>query len=147
LLLWITGPAGVGKSVIVQTFAEHLAKVKCLGTSVFISRPNKRNNPNGIFITIAYQLAIRIEAYRNFIIERLALDPQLLRGDMHSQFATSIVEPLVERKIGAGGKRWGILVDRLDEPQGEDAQCNTIQLISTFAHEHRDVAYIQHIRR
>jgi hypothetical protein len=139
LLLWITGPAGVGKSAIVQTFAEHLAKVKCLGASVFISRPNKRNNPNGIFITIAYQLATRIEAYRNFIVERLALDPQLLRGDMHAQFATFIVEPFVQRQIGAGGKRWGIVLDGLDELQGEDAQCNIIQLISTFAHEHRDV--------
>jgi Cdc6-like AAA superfamily ATPase len=142
LLLWITGPAGVGKSAIVQTFAEYLAKSKSLGVSVFISRPNKRNNPNGIFITIAYQLATRIEAYRNYIVERISLDPELLRGDMEAQFVTFIVEPFVERKIGAGGRRWCILLDGLDELRGEDAQCNIIHLISTFVHEHRDTPLV-----
>jgi hypothetical protein len=142
LLLWITGPAGVGKSAIVQTFAEYLAKSKSLGASVFISRPNGRNNPHGIFITIAYQLATRIEAYRDFVVERLSLDPELLRVNMQAQFTTFIVEPFVEKKIGAGGKRWGILLDGLDELRGEDAQCNIIQLVSTFAHEHPDVPLV-----
>jgi hypothetical protein len=142
LLLWITGPAGVGKSAVVQTFAEYLAKSKSLGASVFISRPNGRNDPHGVFITIAYQLATRIEAYRDFIVERLSLDPELLRGDMQAQFTNFIVEPFVERKIGEGGKRWGILLDGLDELRGEDAQCNIIQLVGTFAHEHHDVPLI-----
>jgi hypothetical protein len=139
LLLWITGPAGVGKSAIVQTFAEYLAKSKSLGASVFISRPNGRNNPHGVFITIAYQLATRIEAYCDFIIERLSRDPELLRGDMQAQFTTFIVDPFVEKEIGAGGKRWGILLDGLDELRGEDKQREIIRLISTFAHKHPDV--------
>jgi hypothetical protein len=142
LLLWIAGPAGVGKSAIVQTVAEYLSKSKSLGASVFISRPNKRNNPHGIFITIAYQLATRIEAYRNFVVERISFDPELLRGDMQAQFTAFIVEPFVEKRIGEGGKRWGILLDGLDELRGEDAQCNIIQLISTFTREHPDVPLI-----
>jgi hypothetical protein len=142
LLLWITGPAGVGKSAIVQTFAEYLAKCESLGASAFISRPNKRNDPNGIFITIAYQLATRIEAYRNFIVERISLDPSLLNKGMEAQFLAFIVEPFVMKKIGAGGKRWGILLDGLDELRGEDAQCNIIHLISTFVHEHRDTPLV-----
>jgi hypothetical protein len=105
LLLWITGPAGVGKSAIVQTIAEYLSKSKSLGASVFIFRPNKRNNPHGIFITIAYQLATRIEVYRNFIVERISFDPELLRGDMQAQFTAFIVEPFVEKRVGEGGKR------------------------------------------
>ncbi|EKM77152.1 hypothetical protein AGABI1DRAFT_130569 [Agaricus bisporus var. burnettii JB137-S8] len=142
LLLWITGPAGVGKSAIVQTFAEYLAKCKLLGASVFISRPNKRDNPHGIFITIAYQLATRIEAYRAYIIERLSCDPELLRGGMQAQFMAFIVEPFVEKKIGTGGKRWGILLDGLDELRGTDAQCEIIQIISTFVCEHRDAPLV-----
>ncbi|KAF7761253.1 hypothetical protein Agabi119p4_10662 [Agaricus bisporus var. burnettii] len=142
LLLWITGPAGVGKSAIVQTFAEYLAKCKLLGASVFISRPNKRDNPHGIFITIAYQLATRIEAYRAYIIERLSCDPELLRGGMQAQFMAFIVEPFVEKKIGTGGKRWGILLDGLDELRGTDAQCEIIQIISTFVREHRDAPLV-----
>ncbi|EKM77158.1 hypothetical protein AGABI1DRAFT_130575 [Agaricus bisporus var. burnettii JB137-S8] len=108
----------VGKSAVVQTFAEYLVKPNRLGASVFISRPNKRDNPHGIFITIAYQLATRIEAYRNYI------------------FMVFIVEPFVEKKLGDGGNRWGILLDGLDELRGTDAQCAIIQLISNFANEY-----------
>ncbi|EKM77154.1 hypothetical protein AGABI1DRAFT_43797, partial [Agaricus bisporus var. burnettii JB137-S8] len=136
LLLWITGPAGVGKSAVVQTFAEYLVKSNLLGASVFLSRPNKRDNPNGVFITIAYQLATRIEAYRDYIVERLRLDPELLNGDLQAQFTTFIVEPFTVKQLGAGGKRWGILLDGLDELRGTDAQCEIIQLISSFVHEH-----------
>ncbi|XP_006456992.1 hypothetical protein AGABI2DRAFT_122865 [Agaricus bisporus var. bisporus H97] len=136
LLLWITGPAGVGKSAIVQTFTEYLVKSRLLGASVFISRPNKRDNPDGIFITVAYQLATRIEAYRNHIVERLRLDPELLRGDLQAQFTTFIVEPFTVKQIGASGRRWGILLDGLDELRGTDAQCEIIQLISSFVHEY-----------
>jgi hypothetical protein len=142
LLLWLTGPAGVGKSAIVQTFAEYLAKNHFLGASVFISRPNGRNNPHRIFITIAYQLSIRIEAYRNFVTERLSVDPELVNREMAAQFAAFIVEPFVEKRIGAGGQRWGILLDGLDELQGEDAQCEIIQLITAFAHEHHDTPVV-----
>ncbi|EKM77454.1 hypothetical protein AGABI1DRAFT_107996 [Agaricus bisporus var. burnettii JB137-S8] len=141
-LLWITGPAGVGKSAVVQTFAEYLAKFQLLGASVFISRPNKRDNPHGIFITIAYHLATRIEAYRHYIIERLSLDPELLSGDMQAQFIVFILEPFVGKKIGTGGKRWGILLDGLDELQGTDAQCEIIQIISTFVLEHPDAPLV-----
>ncbi|EKM77128.1 hypothetical protein AGABI1DRAFT_62141, partial [Agaricus bisporus var. burnettii JB137-S8] len=136
LLLWITGPAGVGKSAVVQTFAEYLVKSHLLGASVFLSRPNKRDNPHGVFITIAYQLATQIEAYRDYIVERLRLDPELLRGDLQAQFTTFIVEPFTVKQIGAGGRRWGILLDGLDELRGSDAQCEIIRLISSFAHEH-----------
>ncbi|XP_006456994.1 hypothetical protein AGABI2DRAFT_181391 [Agaricus bisporus var. bisporus H97] len=135
-LLWITGPAGVGKSAVVQTFAEYLVKSHRLGASVFLSRPNKRDNPHGVFITIAYQLTKRVDGYRDYIVERLRLDPELLSGDLQAQFMTFIVEPFVEKKIGAGGKRWGILLDGLDELRGSDAQCEIIQLIVSFTHEH-----------
>jgi len=142
LLLWITGPAGVGKSAIVQTFAEYLAKNHLLGASVFISRPNRRNNPRLFFVTIAYQLSTQFEAYRNFITERLSVDPELHSRGMAAQFRAFIIEPFVERKIGAGGKRWGILLDGLDELDGQDAQCEIIQLITAFAHEHRDTPLV-----
>jgi hypothetical protein len=142
LVLWITGPAGSGKSAIVQTFAEYLVKIELLGASLFFSRPNKRNNPHGVFITIAYQLATRIEEYHAFVAERLTRDPELLNRDMQAQFNAFIVDAFVGRGIGAGGRRWGILLDGLDELDGEDAQCEIIELISKFAYEHRDAPLI-----
>jgi hypothetical protein len=58
---------------------------------------------------------------------------------MQTQFMAFIVEPFVEKRIGLGGRRWGILLDGLDELKGEGAQCEIIQLITTFLQEHPDV--------
>jgi hypothetical protein len=142
LVLWITSPAGVGKSVVVQTFAEYLVKLELLGASVFFSRPNKRDNPHGVFMIIAYQLATWIEAYRNFVVEQLSRDPELLSGDIEALFRTFTIEPFAGQKIGAGGKRWAILLDGLDELKGEDAQCDIIHPITTFAHDHPDAPLV-----
>jgi hypothetical protein len=73
--------------------------------------------------------------------KRLSLDSQLVNRDVATQFKTFIVNPFVE-KIGTGGRRWDILLDGLEEPEGEDAQCEIIQLISTFTHNHRDARLI-----
>jgi Cdc6-like AAA superfamily ATPase len=53
LLIWVYGPAGVGKSAIMQTLADKLAQSKHLGASTFVSRPNGRNSSRQLFITIA----------------------------------------------------------------------------------------------
>lgn len=142
LLLWVTGPAGVGKSAVIQTFAESLAISKRLGASVFFSRPNKRNDPQGAFITIAYQLAVRIEAYRIFIAERLALDPDLLNKEIGEQFRIFIAEPFGERRIGVGGEVWGVLLDGLDELKGQRLQREIIRLISAFVLKHPEVPLV-----
>jgi hypothetical protein len=68
-VLWIYGPAGVGKSAIVQTIADALGLANCLGASVFLSRPNGRDSSRSVTITIAYQLAVHIEDYYTFISE------------------------------------------------------------------------------
>jgi hypothetical protein len=141
--LWITGPAGVGKSAIVQTLAKHLAEKDLLGASLFLSRPGGRNNPHLVFITIAYRLATQIEAYRDFIIKQLTRDPDLLNMTrMEEQFTTFIVEPFMEKKFEVRGKRWGILLDGLDELEGEDEQRDIIRLISDFARKHRNAPLV-----
>jgi hypothetical protein len=135
-LLWLCGPAGVGKSAILQTFAETVVQP---GASVFISRPNKRNDPSQLFTTIASQLAIHIEAYRKYIVGLLAVNPYLLNKSMEVQFQVFIIQPFVEKKIGAGhGQRWAILLDGLDELEGEHVQRDVIRLISTLTQEHPD---------
>ncbi|XP_006457227.1 hypothetical protein AGABI2DRAFT_123095 [Agaricus bisporus var. bisporus H97] len=142
LILWISGPAGVGKSAIVQTFATKLASTGCLGASVFFSRPNGRDNSHAVFITIAYQLAVHIESYCAVVSELLAFDPEILNKSMEEQFKAFIVKPFVENKIGAGGKSWGILLDGLDELNKRDRQREIIKLITTFAHDHPNVPLV-----
>jgi hypothetical protein len=118
-----------------QTLAE---SVDHPVASVFISRPNEHNNPNRIFTTIAYQLAVHIEPYRNYIVGRLASDPYLPKKNMQLQFQALITEPFVDKRIGAGGTPLAILLDGLDEVEGANAQRYIIRLISKFAQEHPD---------
>jgi hypothetical protein len=142
LVLWLYGPAGVGKSAVVQTIAEALALAKCLGASVFFSRPNGRNISQSVFITIAYQLAVHIGAYCAFISEKLASDPELVNKGMKEQFKTFIIEPFVERKIDADGKTWGILLDGLDELDEHHWQREIVRLVTAFALEHPDIPLV-----
>ncbi|KAF9441982.1 hypothetical protein P691DRAFT_682461 [Macrolepiota fuliginosa MF-IS2] len=141
-LLWIYGPAGVGKSAVVQTFAEALAAANRLGATLFFSRPNDRSDPKRVFITIAYQLAVRIPSYRTFVIEQIALDPGLLEKGMREQFKIFIVAPFVHRRIGQGGEALGILLDGLDECEGQGPQCDIIRLISDFVRDYPDVPLV-----
>jgi hypothetical protein len=139
LLFWVYGPAGVGKSAIMQTLADKLAKSKHLGASAFVSRPNGRNNSRQLIITIAYRLAVHIEEYCTFVTEKLSRDPSLVTKGMEEQFKTFIVEPFGERRIGAGGHPWGIILDGLDELDEHQSQQEIIRLTTDFVVQHPDV--------
>ncbi len=52
-LLWLYGPAGVGKSAVAQTIAEYSLENGRLGAA-FFSRTNDRSDYARLWITIAY---------------------------------------------------------------------------------------------
>lgn len=141
-LLWLYGPAGVGKSAVMQTLAETLAESSRLGATLFFSRPNNRNDPQCAFITVAYQLATRIRPYRDFIVEKLVSNPRLLEKGMKEQFKIFIVEPFRQKGIGAGKEPWVILLDGLDECEGTAQQCDIIRLIGEFVNDSSQVPLI-----
>ncbi|KAJ3570832.1 hypothetical protein NP233_g4146 [Leucocoprinus birnbaumii] len=119
-LLWIRGPAGVGKSAIVQTIADSLSASQRLGASLFLSRPNGRSNPQRVWPTIAYQLASRYALYRAYIEEIRPPDSQPLETKaMKEQFRLLIVEPLVNRKLLNEDGDILIAIDGLDECDGD----------------------------
>ncbi|KAF9440708.1 hypothetical protein P691DRAFT_780019 [Macrolepiota fuliginosa MF-IS2] len=134
-ILWINGPAGVGKSAILQTIAETEADspTSILGATLFFSRPNNRDDPKCIFTTIAYRLAVRYAPYRQYIVKLLTLDPALVGKSMKEQFKAFIVLPFVKEEVMTGlHDTVLILLDRLDEYKGEEAQREIILLIGEF---------------
>jgi hypothetical protein len=58
---------------------------------------------------------------------------------MLEQFSALIVEPFVEKKIGAGCKPWGIILDGLNELDPHQSQREIIHLIAEFVIRHPDV--------
>ncbi|KAF9449273.1 hypothetical protein P691DRAFT_759216, partial [Macrolepiota fuliginosa MF-IS2] len=134
-ILWLHGPAGIGKSAILQTIAETAseATTSILGATLFFSRPNSRDDPKCVFITIAYRLAVRYPLYRQYIVGLLTIDPQLVEKSLAKQFETFIVQPFgVEQLLTEHHDTVLILLDGLDECNGDEAQCEIILLIGRF---------------
>lgn len=120
-MLWILGPAGVGKSAIAQTIGEH-CKTDGRGAAFFFSRLGHRDNPLQTIPTIAYQLAVRNPSYKHIITERLANDITILEKDLRSQFKELILAPfkvLKEQGALTPQRSLVIIVDGLDECNGE----------------------------
>lgn len=150
-ILWVRGPVGAGKSAIVQTLVESLTEDEQLGASIFFSGLNKRNNPNQVFPSLAYQLAVRDPTYRSYIGNLMLTDPRSLGKAMSEQFRILFIEPFAHQHIRGKLKPWVIALDGLEgcggtnEQQKQSAlmhtpgqhsdrsQCEIVHLISSFA--------------
>ncbi|KAF9449334.1 hypothetical protein P691DRAFT_728154 [Macrolepiota fuliginosa MF-IS2] len=128
-ILWMQGPAGVGKSAIAQSCAEAFGDR--LGAAFFFSRPHKTNEPGHFFTSIAYQLATRYPPYRHLLDIKISEDPALVTKSIAHQFYHLLVVPLKELK--ESGKEIServIIVDGLDECEGEEAQYIIVKIIA-----------------
>jgi hypothetical protein len=107
---WVVGPAGVGKSAIMQMVAEETPA----DASVFLS-VNGRQDGTKTLNTIAYQLAAKYEPYRQFISKEISRDPTLLRKALPVQFQTFIINPFIHQHLFHPSDRFLVIIDGLDE--------------------------------
>ncbi|KAF9447394.1 hypothetical protein P691DRAFT_643604, partial [Macrolepiota fuliginosa MF-IS2] len=54
-IFWMHRPAGVGKLAVAQTCAELLDEKNKPGAALFFSRPNKRDDPRRLSLSLSYQ--------------------------------------------------------------------------------------------
>ncbi|KXN86519.1 hypothetical protein AN958_09991 [Leucoagaricus sp. SymC.cos] len=138
-ILWLSGPAGVGKTAIMRSISEYEAQR--LGAKIFFSRPNKRNDLRCFVPTIAYQLAVRFPLYQEYLRNQLKSDPLLLEKGTKELFQRLIAEPF--GSFPADSPPWLILIDGLDEcesvdkekTQREDPQREIIETIGAFVQQ------------
>ncbi|KAF9445138.1 hypothetical protein P691DRAFT_777785 [Macrolepiota fuliginosa MF-IS2] len=129
-LLWLYGPAGVGKSALAQTCAEKLEDK--IGASFFFSRLDGKNDPDKFFTTLVCQLVTKNPHYYTLIDNKVRRDPNIVSTSITTQFKELIVLPL--RELEARGHNFTddvIVIDGLDECEGEDAQRSIIEVIAT----------------
>ncbi|KAJ3552392.1 hypothetical protein NP233_g12894 [Leucocoprinus birnbaumii] len=127
-MLWLSGPAGIGKSAIAQTVSEELRSIGLLGAVFFFSRPNKRSDPNVVIPTLAYQLALQLPQYRRVISFLLAKNPLILNQSRRTQFEQLISIPLLYLD---SRQHLLIVLDGLDECDNrDDAQREFVEMIS-----------------
>ena len=138
-LLWMWSPAGVGKSAIAKSCAEKTAEKGRLGASFFFSRTQHVDDPLRFFTTIAHQLSTKIDEYRKALDPRIQRNPALLTKGIDAQFRELIIEPFLElagRNMGVQDKT--VIIDGLDECDGDPTQSKIMELVAKSVKEHGD---------
>ena len=108
------GIAGIGKSTVAKTLAEHAAKSHTLGASFFFSRDeDNRKTARWFFPVLAYHLSRYNLDYARRISDALEQDPDTSGLGMRAQLESLIAKPL--GPVMKEGKPILIVVDALDE--------------------------------
>lgn len=122
-VLWLYGPAGIGKSTIARTLAIRCAKKNTLAASYFFGGTSKnRNSTSLLFPTIANQLVRHIPGFRKSLRDSFTSDSRINEPEsiislaLEEQFQITIQTPL-SRLNRHGPKRRVIIIDALDECQ------------------------------
>ncbi|TFK18757.1 hypothetical protein FA15DRAFT_627662 [Coprinopsis marcescibilis] len=127
--LWLSGPAGAGKSAIQQTIAERCDAAGVLAASFFFSHQSaERDNPRKLVATLAYQIALKVPEVRRYMAEEVEADVVVFRRSVRAQMEALVLRPveraLLDLEEGTPGQNWMkwpkvILIDGLDECGGE----------------------------
>jgi hypothetical protein len=122
-VLWLYGPAGAGKSAILQSLAEKCYLLEGLfGASFFFSRGKPgRDQGHFLFSTIAYQLALNLPYLRIPIDNAMQANPSLYTKSIMIQMRSLIIDSF--RGLSESIKHTPtVIIDGLDECDGHETQ-------------------------
>jgi hypothetical protein len=124
-ILWLSGPAGSGKTAIAGTIADECYKLGMLAASFFFSafagsanrRLKKSFIPTAVYSLLQHE---SIVGYKEEVLAAIERDPMVFDRNLDQQLGSLILKPL--RKVArlSNPSDWPsvILVDGLDECQG-----------------------------
>ncbi|KIM46625.1 hypothetical protein M413DRAFT_259711 [Hebeloma cylindrosporum] len=129
-VLWLYGPAGAGKSAILQSIAEKCSLEGRFGGSFFFSPRGKVGRDQGhfLFSTIAYQLALNLPYLRTPIDNAMQANPTLYTKSMMVQMRSLIIDSF--QKLSESIEHTPtVIIDGLDECDGHEAQQLILEII------------------
>lgn len=127
VITWVYGPAGAGKSAIMQTLASQLQDAGRLGACFFFKRGHAtRGNGQNLFSTIAYQLALNIPWLRGVISQVVENDPSIIARSIETQMQKLISEPCWPYGIS---NPLAIIIDGLDECEDHTIQEDILRVL------------------
>ncbi|KAJ6526768.1 hypothetical protein B0H19DRAFT_1084349 [Mycena capillaripes] len=131
---WLHGPAGAGKSAVMQSLCQRLRDAERLVGSFFFKRSHQtRGNAKVLFATLAYQLAISRPELKRVIARSVGRDPSVLGRGMDVQLCSLILEPC-KRLLDSTPSI--LLIDGLDECEGHNIHREILRLIGSAIKHH-----------
>ncbi|KAJ7437046.1 hypothetical protein FB451DRAFT_1152825, partial [Mycena latifolia] len=128
-MYWLHGPAGAGKSAIMQTLCRRLQDAGRFSGSFFFKRNHTtRGNAKALFVTLAYQLALHHLELKGPISENVEGDPSTIGRGMDVQLAKLIIGPCAAL---TNSPPITLLIDGLDECNGNDVQQEALRLLGS----------------
>ncbi|TEB24389.1 hypothetical protein FA13DRAFT_1739237 [Coprinellus micaceus] len=141
-LLVLTGPAGHGKSCIMQTFADRLLeKAKggdphpVIATFFFKSTVPEQNQPKALVTTLAHQIAAKHPFIQHRIATVIRGDSGIFSTSLEHQTKCLLVDPISGSCDTSSSPSLNVAfaVDGLDECDGDEAQSRVICLLHTLS--------------
>jgi len=134
---WLNGPAGAGKSAIVQEIAELCHKLGCLVASFFWSGSAAgHNNEERLITSLVYQLLTVIPQLWHLIEEAVATDPYIFTCSLAAQMESLIIHPLkrafennCKGQVDSESLKV-VILDGLDECATQEAQQSILKVIA-----------------
>ncbi|KAJ7681918.1 hypothetical protein DFH06DRAFT_284293 [Mycena polygramma] len=133
---WLHGPAGAGKSAVMQTLCERLQSSGHLDGAFFFKREHTtRGNTKVLFSTLAYQIALNTarSCLKTLISQSVEADPSVVGRRMDVQLNRLIVEPC---EVLPDSSPLILLIDGLDECDTHGAQAGVLRSIRTAVLQH-----------
>ncbi|KAJ7436933.1 hypothetical protein FB451DRAFT_1152899 [Mycena latifolia] len=128
-IYWLHGPAGAGKSAIMQTLCQRLQDGgRFIGSFFFKRSHTTRGNAKALFMTLAYQLALHHPELKGPISESIEGDPSSVGRGMDIQIAKLIIEPCAAL---TNSPSITLLIDGLDECNGNNVQQEVLHLLGS----------------
>ncbi|KAF7967810.1 hypothetical protein HWV62_32965 [Athelia sp. TMB] len=114
-ILWLHGPAGLGKSTVATTVAEYFRELQRRGAFLFFDRNSKEeSDPKRVISTLAYQVAEHNVDIRAAVSAAIEADRQVVSAPFASQFSSLLFEPLSKASALIEGPIV-VVLDALDE--------------------------------
>ena len=131
-ILWLSGPAGSGKTAIAGTIADECYKSGLLAASFFFSAfagSRNRRWKGPLISTLIYRLIQHesIVGLKKAVLRVIKRDPMVFERHLNQQLEELILKPLRKVAGRSNPQHWpaAIVVDGLDECQGDGVSSET----------------------
>ncbi|KAG8760692.1 hypothetical protein FRC11_015079 [Ceratobasidium sp. 423] len=121
--LWISGPAGVGKTSVATSLCQRLHNIRALAGSFFCHRDDPdSSNPLRLINNLIHSLAIRVPAYAHEVADIIRSDCSICTSHLSLRYERLVKEPLERLRSLSLPSTLVIIVGSLDECGDQDSR-------------------------